>query len=78
MNVTPVLLFALPGVPLVEPGDDLADILAGLIDESGVGLRDGDVLVIAHKIVSKAEGRYVELATITPSARAVEIAGRTG
>lgn len=78
MSVTPVSLFALPGVPLIEPGDNLAQILAGALRESEIGLRDGDVLVIAQKIVSKAEGRYVQLQTIEPSARAIEIAGRTG
>jgi coenzyme F420-0:L-glutamate ligase / coenzyme F420-1:gamma-L-glutamate ligase len=70
-------LFALPGIPLVEPGDDLAAILAKALSESDVGLRDGDVLVVAQKIVSKAEGRYVKLDDVKPSERAVEIAQRT-
>jgi coenzyme F420-0:L-glutamate ligase/coenzyme F420-1:gamma-L-glutamate ligase len=78
MRPTPVSLFALPGIPFVEPGDDLAAILARALSESEVGLRNGDVLVVAQKIVSKAEGRYVKLDEIKPSLRAVEIAQQTG
>ena len=78
MSPTPVSFYALPGIPLVEPGDDLAAILAKALNESAVGLRDGDVLVVAQKIVSKAEGRYVKLDEIKPSERAVEIAQHTG
>ena len=69
MRPTPVSLFALPGIPFVEPGDDLAAILARALTESEVGLRDGDVLVVAQKIVSKAEGRFVDLAAVKPSVR---------
>jgi len=62
------------GVPLVRPGDDLAAIVIGALDAAGERLRDGDVLVLAQKIVSKAEDRYVALDTVTPSARALELA----
>jgi coenzyme F420-0:L-glutamate ligase / coenzyme F420-1:gamma-L-glutamate ligase len=78
MSPTPLSFFALPGIPLIEPGDDLAAILAKALRESKVGLCDGDVLVVAQKIVSKAEGRYVKLDDLRPSERAVEIAQRTG
>jgi coenzyme F420-0:L-glutamate ligase/coenzyme F420-1:gamma-L-glutamate ligase len=78
MQPPPVTLLALPGVPLIEPGDDLAAILASAISASETGLRDGDILVVAQKIVSKAEGRYVSLRSVVPSARAIEIAARTG
>ena len=78
MSPTPLSFFALPGIPLIEPGDDLAAILAKALRESKVGLCDGDVLVVAQKIVSKAEGRYVKLDDVRPSERAVEIAQRTG
>jgi coenzyme F420-0:L-glutamate ligase/coenzyme F420-1:gamma-L-glutamate ligase len=78
MSPAPVSFFALPGIPLIEPGDDLAAILAKALSESAVGLRDRDVLVVAQKIVSKAEGRYVKLDDVKPSERAVEIAQRTG
>jgi coenzyme F420-0:L-glutamate ligase / coenzyme F420-1:gamma-L-glutamate ligase len=78
MSPTPLSFFALPGIPLIEPGDDLVAILAKALRESKVGLCDGDVLVVAQKIVSKAEGRYVKLDDLRPSERAVEIAQRTG
>ena len=61
---------ALRGLPEVRPDDDLATLLLGL----DVELRDGDVLCIAHKVVSKAEGRVVALAGVEPSLRARELA----
>src|SRR3954451_14733852 len=71
-------LFALPGLPMVRAGDDLpALILAGL-DRAGQVLHDRDVVVIAQKIVSKAEGRTVDLADVRPSAEAVRLAGEVG
>lgn len=73
MTAARVGLIALPGIPLVEPGDDLAAILIASIEASGHRPRDRDVLVVAQKIVSKAEGRYRRLAEVTPSARALEI-----
>jgi len=66
-------IIPLTGIPLIQPGDDLARLLGDAIVRSS-GLGDGDVLVIAQKIVSKAEGRYVDLDQITPSPRAIEIA----
>jgi coenzyme F420-0:L-glutamate ligase/coenzyme F420-1:gamma-L-glutamate ligase len=62
---------AIPGLPEVRPGDDLA----ALLDEH-VG--DGDVLVLAHKVVSKAEGRLVALDDVEPSTRAIELAAAHG
>jgi coenzyme F420-0:L-glutamate ligase/coenzyme F420-1:gamma-L-glutamate ligase len=65
---------ALDGLPEIVPGDDLATLIAeALADEPGP-LADGDVLVIAHKVVSKAEGRTRALDDIVPSARATELA----
>jgi coenzyme F420-0:L-glutamate ligase / coenzyme F420-1:gamma-L-glutamate ligase len=78
MRPLPVTLHALAGVPLIEPGDDLAAILADALRANEVGLRNRDLLVVAQKIVSKAEGRYVALAEVEPSPRAREIAERTG
>ena len=66
----------LQGLPLVGAGDDLVELLASALERSGVTLRAGDVLVVAQKIVSKAEGRLVDLATVEPSAQAAEIAAR--
>ena len=65
---------ALRGVPMVRPGEDIASIIISALQTSNDILVDGDILVIAQKIVSKSEGRTVELATVTPSARALELA----
>jgi coenzyme F420-0:L-glutamate ligase/coenzyme F420-1:gamma-L-glutamate ligase len=67
-------LIALEGVPLVRPGDDLAGLVIRALELGSIALRDRDVLVLAQKIVSKAEGRYVDLATVAPSPRAVALA----
>ena len=67
-------LTALPGLPEIRPGDDLSALLLTAVKRLGDRLLDGDVLVLAQKIVSKAEGRYARLADVTPSARAQEIA----
>jgi coenzyme F420-0:L-glutamate ligase / coenzyme F420-1:gamma-L-glutamate ligase len=75
MSSPTVTLTALPGIPLIEPGDDLAAVLAEALRASAIELRDGDSLVVAQKIVSKAEGRYVELREVAPSPRALELAG---
>ncbi len=58
---------------MIRPGDDLAEIALQAVERAGTGLQDGDILVFAQKIVSKAEGRLVNLATVTPSPRAVEL-----
>lgn len=60
-------LIALDGIPEVNIGDDLAELIAGSLEASHLRLTDGDVLVITQKIVSKAEGRLVELASVEPS-----------
>jgi coenzyme F420-0:L-glutamate ligase / coenzyme F420-1:gamma-L-glutamate ligase len=64
----------LPGLPEVRPGDDLGALLAAAAERLEGGLGPGDVLAIAHKVVSKAEGRIVRLDDVTPGARAVELA----
>src|SRR5437016_9043042 len=68
----------LAGVPMVQPGDDLAAIALAAFAASGLAPEDGDVLVVAQKIVSKSEGRIVEVATVTPSERAIALAAETG
>jgi coenzyme F420-0:L-glutamate ligase/coenzyme F420-1:gamma-L-glutamate ligase len=67
-------LISVPGIPLVEPGTDLISLICDITQNQGPVLIDGDVLVIAQKIVSKAEGRYVDLAAIKPSKRAATLA----
>lgn len=71
-------LVALPGIPEVARGADLAGLLLAAVERAGRMLESGDVMVVAQKIVSKAEGRTVRLAGVTPSARALELAGVVG
>lgn len=69
-----LILTPLQGFPLVKSGDDLFGLTVQALSASGLTLLDGDILVFAQKIVSKAEGRWVNLATVTPSPRALELA----
>ncbi|MFI5001496.1 MAG: coenzyme F420-0:L-glutamate ligase [Reyranellales bacterium] len=73
-RTTAVEMLAVPGLPMVASGDDLAALVAAGFSRGAIQPRAGDVLVLAQKIVSKAEGRCVELATVKPSARAVALA----
>ena len=57
----------IPGLPRIVPGDDLGRLLAAAISDSRVGVKPGDILVVCQKVVSKAEGRVVDLATVEPS-----------
>jgi coenzyme F420-0:L-glutamate ligase/coenzyme F420-1:gamma-L-glutamate ligase len=70
--------FALEPFPDVKTGDDLASLILAAAAGTGAGLRDGDIVVVASKVVSVSEKRYVDLATVTPSPQAREISGRTG
>lgn len=70
----PLTLIALPDFPLVEPGADLVELIAEVCEISGPTLADGDVVVVAQKVVSKAEGRYVDLSTVTPGDKAMALA----
>lgn len=63
-------MFALKGLPLVEPGQDLAGLIAAALEANNLTLLDDDILVVAQKVVSKAEGRVVNLADVKPSAEA--------
>jgi coenzyme F420-0:L-glutamate ligase/coenzyme F420-1:gamma-L-glutamate ligase len=69
-----VTLTPIPDIPLVRPGDDLAGVLIRACAQAALHPDDNDILVIAQKIVSKAEGRYVDLAKVEPSARARRLA----
>jgi coenzyme F420-0:L-glutamate ligase / coenzyme F420-1:gamma-L-glutamate ligase len=72
-----LVLTPLPGIPMIAAGDDLAAIILAALQQSGRMLASGDVLVLAQKIVSKAEGRNVDLRTVTPSPRAMALAQET-
>ena len=76
--MTEVVAVALEGIPEVRPGDDIAALIAAAPPPPGGGIGPGDVVVIAHKIVSKAEGRVRALADVTPGARALSLAREHG
>ena len=67
-------LVALPGFPRVAQDDDLAALTTAALTRGGLQLRSDDVLVFAQKVISKAEGRRIDLATVVPSAKALELA----
>lgn len=67
----------IPNIPLIKPGDDLGAMIARSIAEADIQLQAGDIVVLAQKIVSKAEDRFVCLRDVTPSARALELAALT-
>lgn len=71
-------LTALPNIPLIQRGDDLSEIILRGLDDAHIELQDNDVLVLAQKIVSKAEGRMVHLRDVNPSPRALELAQQSG
>ena len=73
-----ISLTAVDGIPEIEPGDDLAAIIAAALAAANIGLQAEDVLVVTQKVVSKAEGRVVELATISPRPEAVAWAAQWG
>jgi len=72
-----ISLTAVPNIPEVHPGNNLTGILLTALASSNLQLQDGDVVAIAQKIVSKAEGRFVHLLEVEPSARAQEVAQQT-
>jgi len=76
--MTSLEVIALNGLPLIKAGDDLVELIASSLKQNGVEPRAQDVLVVAQKIVSKAEDRMVDLATIEPSAKARTLAAEVG
>jgi len=71
-------LIPLDDFPLVEPGQNVAELIAACLEKNGLALMEGDVLVIAQKIISKAENRYVSLCDVVPSAEALRLAEQAG
>jgi coenzyme F420-0:L-glutamate ligase/coenzyme F420-1:gamma-L-glutamate ligase len=71
-------LLALSGIPVVAPGDDVAALIGAALEREHVILADGDVLVVTSKIVSRAEGRFVDLATVAPSDEARALGAEVG
>lgn len=77
MAISQLSLFAVPGLPLIHQGDDLVALLTGALAAADLTLADGDVVVIAQKIISKAEGRTVSLKDVQASEKAIELAAET-
>jgi coenzyme F420-0:L-glutamate ligase/coenzyme F420-1:gamma-L-glutamate ligase len=73
----PLTLTPLKNIPLIRQSDNLADIVINALQENSIKLENDDILVFAQKIISKAEGRAVNLAAVIPSQRAIELAGQT-
>jgi len=69
---------AVPGVPLVGAGADVPALVVRAIRDAGIALVDGDVLVVTSKLLSRAEGRFVDVTSVDPSARAVDVARTVG
>lgn len=69
-------LTPLPGIPAIQPGDDLANLISEAMTRIDLSLQDDDILVLAQKIVSKSEGRLVNLSAVSPSPAAYELAKR--
>jgi coenzyme F420-0:L-glutamate ligase / coenzyme F420-1:gamma-L-glutamate ligase len=69
-----MILTSLADIPLIHTGEDLVEIIWNGLLNANIRLQDGDILVLAQKIVSKAEGRWVNLVTITPSEKAIDLA----
>ncbi|MBL1141082.1 MAG: coenzyme F420-0:L-glutamate ligase [Proteobacteria bacterium] len=67
-------LHAIPDIPLIKPNDNLEKIILSALFASGIKLENNDIIAIAQKIISKAEGRLVDLATVKPSEKAIKLA----
>jgi Uncharacterized conserved protein, COG1478 len=66
------------GLPIIEKGVDVGEIIVKAVKDMGESFIDGDILVIAHSIVSRAEGMSISLKEVVPSAFAQKIAEATG
>jgi len=69
-----IAVIPVPGLPLINPGDDLGQLLGDAIDAARVGLKAGDVVAVCQKVVSKAEGAVVALEEVEASAFAKHLA----
>jgi coenzyme F420-0:L-glutamate ligase/coenzyme F420-1:gamma-L-glutamate ligase len=68
-----LILTPLKNIPIVHPGDNLIDILLSALQSENISLQNGDIIVLAQKIVSKSEGRFINLCTVKPSEKAIEL-----
>lgn len=71
-------LFAIPGIPIVKQGDNIAGLILEANLKTGLSFQENDIVVIAQKIVSKAEGRTIPLSKVVPSKESLDLAKKTG
>lgn len=71
-----VTIIPVPGIPEVQPGADLADLIAAACADADLALGDSDVVVVTQKVVSKAEGRLCQLQNVVPGTQALTLADR--
>lgn len=74
MILPKIEIFPVPGIPIIRDGDDLGEIICECINNAGIDIQEEDIIVIAHAIISRAEGRLVDLRTVIPSEFAKTIA----
>lgn len=78
MRPRQLIFTALPGLPIIQAGDDLVRLILEGLAQAGIGLQDGDVLILTQKIVSKAEGREIWLDEVEPSPEAEALSASSG
>src|SRR6266540_1746098 len=71
-------ILAIPGFPMIEPGDDVPSLIASTLARANLRVQDGDVFVVTSKVVSRSQGRFVDLSEIQASPRALRLAQQTG
>jgi coenzyme F420-0:L-glutamate ligase/coenzyme F420-1:gamma-L-glutamate ligase len=76
-NPPELTMMAVPGIPEIGPGDDVASIILTALKQANLSLQANDVLVIAHKIISKAEGRQINLNDVIAGEKAIDIAAKS-
>jgi coenzyme F420-0:L-glutamate ligase/coenzyme F420-1:gamma-L-glutamate ligase len=74
LGLPKIEIFPVPGIPIIRNGDDLGEIICECTNNAGIGIQEEDIIVIAHAIISRAEGRLVDLRTVMPSEFAKTIA----
>ena len=77
-NVPSIQIIGVTGIPEIRQGDRLGEIISTAARTQGTPLQTGDILVVTQKVVSKAEGRTVDLTTVEPSSRAHQLASPSG
>ncbi len=65
-HISAIHITALDNIPLINPGDDLAEIIIAQLESQKLGLMNGDILTVAQKIISKSENRYLDISTLIP------------